>query len=47
MSNVFPESIEVLSRTVISQCATRGLRLAVAESCTGGLFAAALTETPG
>ena len=32
---------------VLDLCARHGLKLATAESCTGGLIAAALTETPG
>jgi nicotinamide-nucleotide amidase len=35
------------ARRVLELCRTRGLRLATAESCTGGLVAAALTEIPG
>jgi len=32
---------------VLGLCGGRGLKLATAESCTGGLIAAALTATPG
>ena len=32
---------------VLGLCGARGLTLATAESCTGGLIAAALTATPG
>lgn len=32
---------------VLAACRRRGLRLATAESCTGGLVAGALTEIPG
>ncbi len=32
---------------LIALCRAKNLRLATAESCTGGLFAAALTDTPG
>ena len=38
---------EDLARRVLYACRRRGLRLATAESCTGGLIAAALTEIPG
>lgn len=38
---------EDLSRTVIDRLRRRGWRLATAESCTGGLIAAAITEIPG
>jgi nicotinamide-nucleotide amidase len=40
------ETLE-LSERVLSFFRTRGLKLATAESCTGGLVVAALTEIPG
>jgi nicotinamide-nucleotide amidase len=36
-----------LAGVVVSEAARRGLRLGTAESCTGGLVAAALTDVPG
>jgi nicotinamide-nucleotide amidase len=33
--------------TILSAARARGLRIAAAESCTGGLIAAALTDLPG
>jgi len=36
-----------LARALIARCSKRGLLLATAESCTGGLLAAALTEISG
>jgi nicotinamide-nucleotide amidase len=35
------------ARPVLGLCRARGLHVATAESCTGGLVAAALTEIPG
>ncbi len=36
-----------LARRVLDACRARKLKIALAESCTGGLIAAALTEIPG
>lgn len=36
-----------LARRALDACRARGLKIALAESCTGGLIAAALTEIPG
>ena len=41
------EELRDAARRVLDACRARGLKLAVAESCTGGLLAAALTEIPG
>jgi nicotinamide-nucleotide amidase len=35
------------AETLLALCRARGLKLATAESCTGGLIAATLTEVPG
>jgi nicotinamide-nucleotide amidase len=43
----FPKQIIEEASRLISTCETRGLTLAVAESCTGGLIATILTEIPG
>lgn len=45
-SNLPPELI-ALARRVIDENRAAGLRIAVAESCTGGLVSAALTELAG
>ena len=41
-----PKTLE-LATAVLDACRQRGWRLATAESCTGGLVAAALTAIPG
>ncbi|HET6519394.1 MAG TPA: CinA family protein [Geminicoccaceae bacterium] len=43
----FPDASLALARRVLAACEARGLRLATAESCTGGLIAACLTEIAG
>lgn len=45
--SLLPEDIVALARRVVTENAAAGRRLAVAESCTGGLVAAALTEIAG
>jgi nicotinamide-nucleotide amidase len=42
-----PEELVEAARKVIEANRAAGLKVAVAESCTGGLVAAALTEIPG
>jgi len=44
---MFPVEIQDLAKKVIAMYARAQQRLATAESCTGGLLAAALTEIPG
>jgi nicotinamide-nucleotide amidase len=44
---MLPEPTLALARRLIETCRTSGLMLATAESCTGGLIAACLTEIPG
>lgn len=44
---MFPDDIESLARRVVETAAARGLMVAAAESCTGGLVAAALTSVAG
>ncbi len=41
------EELRAAARDVLDACRAQKLKLAVAESCTGGLLAAALTEIPG
>jgi nicotinamide-nucleotide amidase len=45
--SVYAEGEGDLAALVLEQARTRGIRLAVAESCTGGLLGARLTEIPG
>ena len=47
MDFTLPPQLVDLAARVIEANRARGKRIAVAESCTGGLVAAALTETPG
>lgn len=47
MDSLLPAEIGDLARRVIEENAAIGRKVAVAESCTGGLVAAALTEVPG
>lgn len=44
---IFTESGQDLAEVVAALLVERGLRLALAESCTGGLLAARLTDVPG
>lgn len=41
------ENIRGLSRQVVEICAKRGIKVATAESCTGGMISAAITSVPG
>ncbi|HET8742802.1 MAG TPA: CinA family nicotinamide mononucleotide deamidase-related protein [Gaiella sp.] len=44
---LFTEDERTIAEVVLELCRARGLRLATAESCTGGLVAARLTDVPG
>lgn len=44
---VYGEGTTDLAEVVLAACRARGLRLAVAESCTGGLLGARVTAIPG
>jgi nicotinamide-nucleotide amidase len=44
---VYGEEGADLAEVVLSQCRRQGLRIAVAESCTGGMLGARLTAVPG
>ena len=44
---MFPKPVRVLADQVLAAARQAGLKIATAESCTGGLIAGALTEIPG
>jgi nicotinamide-nucleotide amidase len=44
---MFPPELRMLAQLTIAEAIDRRLRLVTAESCTGGLIAACLTEIPG
>ncbi|MEI2300345.1 CinA family protein [Ensifer sp. MJa1] len=44
---MWPADIEVQAGQIIAQCTAHALKVATAESCTGGLIAGALTEISG
>ncbi len=43
----FPSALCAQAERLLEACRTRGLRIVTAESCTGGLIAACLTEVAG
>lgn len=45
--SLLPADIDALARKVVEANAAIGRKIALAESCTGGLVAAAITEIPG
>lgn len=45
--SLFPDDIVLLSTRLLDACREEGIMLATAESCTGGLIAAALTDIAG
>ena len=44
---IFSYDNEELSEVIVKQMTARGLTLACAESCTGGMFASCITDVPG
>ena len=47
MAGLFSDELLELASEVLERCRASGLRLATAESCTGGLIIGCLTELPG
>lgn len=47
LQTLLPKDIDELAQRVIDENKAAGRKVAVAESCTGGLVSAALTEIPG
>ena len=47
IQSLFPDDIVAMARRVVEENAAIGRKIVLAESCTGGLVAAALTEIPG
>ena len=47
MAVTFPNDVTGRAERLLALCRTRGLRIATAESCTGGLIAACLTDIAG
>lgn len=45
--NFYPDAVLILAEDLIEACADSGLRIALAESCTGGLVAGCVTAVPG
>jgi len=46
-NRMFPESLITTAEDVLKRCRHKNIMLATAESCTGGLVSALLTEIPG
>lgn len=47
MNSLLPSQMTELARRVVTENAAAGRRIVLAESCTGGLVSAAITEIPG
>ena len=47
MPSLFPDDLVRRAGAVLERCRAEGVKIAAAESCTGGLIAALLTEIPG
>ncbi|MFA5120637.1 CinA family protein [Zavarzinia sp.] len=47
VTSLFPDALETRAAALVKAATERGLRIATAESCTGGLIAGLLTEIAG
>jgi nicotinamide-nucleotide amidase len=47
VESILPDDVIALARRVVEENARAGRKIALAESCTGGLVSAAITEIPG
>jgi len=47
LSPLLPQDVEDAAATLLEACCDAGIKVATAESCTGGLVSAAITEIPG
>ena len=47
MADIFPDDIMAAAQQVVEMARAKGVRFALAESCTGGLLCGALTDVPG
>ncbi len=47
MDTILPDDIDALARRVVEENKAAGRTIVLAESCTGGLVSAAITEIPG
>jgi nicotinamide-nucleotide amidase len=47
LDGALPHDVDELAQLVLREACDRGLKLATAESCTGGLLASLLTDIPG
>ncbi len=45
--SLYPDAVLILAEDLVEICIKAGLRLALAESCTGGLVAGCVTAVPG
>jgi nicotinamide-nucleotide amidase len=45
--SIYAEGTEDLARVLLAKCRSKNMKIAVAESCTGGLLGARLTSVPG